>query len=108
MPARLNPAPDKALERPRIVRPGDDNFPTTAALRTLLRDRGMIEEPDSPPATIGPAPALRSSGPRAPQFTLGKTQRGTLDVDLARLIAYKCLIQGSAGAGKSMALRHII
>ena len=108
MPARLHPAPDKALERPRIVRPGDDNFPTTPALRTLLRDRGMIEEPDPPPATTARAGSSPAPSLKGPRFTLGKTPRGTLDVDLSRLIAYKCLIQGSAGAGKSMALRHII
>ncbi|MDD2862927.1 MAG: DUF87 domain-containing protein, partial [Acidiphilium sp.] len=68
----------------------------------------MIEEPDPPPATTARAGSSPPPSLKGPRFTLGKTPRGTLDVDLARLIAYKCLIQGSTGAGKSMALRHII
>jgi len=39
---------------------------------------------------------------------LGETDRGTLHLDLNRLLAGRCLIQGSSGAGKSAALRHLI
>lgn len=39
---------------------------------------------------------------------LGETDRGTLHLDLNRLLAGRCLIQGSSGAGKSATLRHLI
>ena len=39
---------------------------------------------------------------------LGETDNGTLHVDLNQLLAGRCLIQGSSGAGKSATLRHLI
>ncbi len=39
---------------------------------------------------------------------LGETDRGTLYLDLNRLLAGRCLIQGSSGAGKSATLRHLV
>jgi hypothetical protein len=46
--------------------------------------------------------------PDGPAIVLGETERGTLHLDLNQLMAGRCLIQGSSGAGKSATLRHLI
>ncbi len=93
---------------PRILRPSDPDFPTTPALQARLRREGRVD--DGAVASFRPRrpDTIPLTKPDGPSFVLGKTERGDLHADLGRLLGYKCLVQGSAGAGKSMALRHII
>ena len=61
----------------------------------------------TPESSARTAPAVLPL-PAGPSIPLGETGCGTLPLDLNRLLAGRCLIQGSSGAGKSATLRHII
>jgi len=98
----------------RLFRRTDPDFPTTQAVQQRLIDAGRVagEGPLAAPAREDVsearlhAPALPV--PDGPSIPLGETGRGTLHLDLNRLLAGRCLIQGSSGAGKSMLLRHLV
>ena len=100
----------------RLFRRNDPDFPTTRAAQRRLIDAGRVEGegPLDPSvrsaAAVRPAPAASPSLPMpdGPSIPLGETDRGTLHLDLNRLLAGRCLIQGSSGAGKSATLRHLI
>ncbi len=98
----------------RLFRRTDPDFPTTQAVQKRLVDAGRVtgEGPLAAPVLEGVtdarlnAPALPV--PDGPSIPLGEIGRGTLHLDLNRLLAGRCLIQGSSGAGKSMLLRHLV
>jgi hypothetical protein len=53
--------------------------------------------------------ALAADNPAADtKVPLGRASTSRLELDLAKLMAGRCLIQGSSGAGKSQTLRRII
>jgi hypothetical protein len=60
-----------------------------------------VERPHAP--CVEPPAATRPAS-----IPLGETDTGTLNLDLQRLLAGRCLIQGSSGAGKSATLRHLV
>ncbi len=113
----------------RVFRRSDPDFPTTSAVQQRLIAAGRVEGegprgrpvPAAAPrlAAMGntasrtPEPSARTVPavpplPAGPSIPLGETGCGTLPLDLNRLLAGRCLIQGSSGAGKSATLRHII
>ncbi len=100
----------------RVFRRSDPDFPTTVAVQKRLvaagrvdgegppcNPRGALEMPPRENVAATPLPI-----PDGPSIPLGETDHGTLHLDLNRLLAGRCLIQGSSGAGKSQTLRHII
>jgi len=108
----------------RLFRRTDPDFPTTKAVQQRLVNAGRVEG-EGPQLICRPAdePSLaadraidaahdaqlpRLTPPAGPSIPLGETDRGTLHLDLNRLLAGRCLIQGSSGAGKSATLRHLI
>ena len=107
------------MDDTRLFRRTDPDFPTTLAVQRHLIAIGRVEgegardsvtgsgraEPATPSTRGTAAPLPIPDGPCIP---LGETDRGTLHLDLNRLLAGRCLIQGSSGAGKSATLRHII
>jgi len=105
------------MDEHRLFRRTDPDFPTTPAMQARLVAAGRVA--DEGPQRRGPdretTVANRESGaaaslpmPDGPSIPLGETDRGTLHLDLNRLLAGRCLIQGSSGAGKSMLLRHLV
>jgi len=101
------------------LRRTDPDFPTTRALQQRLVAAGRVEGegPLAARAAVGTgiaqvartgAPAAASQEPDGPSIPLGETGQGTLHLDLNRMLAGRCLIQGSSGAGKSMLLRHLV
>ena len=99
----------------RLFRRNDPDFPTTRAAQQRLIDAGRVEGEGplarsvrSRAAAMRHAPAASLPMPDGPSIPLGETDRGTLHLDLNRLLAGRCLIQGSSGAGKSATLRHLI
>lgn len=52
-------------------------------------------------------PTARATSP-ANRVPIGHNSRGPLELDLDNILAGRLLIQGSSGAGKSVALRRII
>jgi hypothetical protein len=107
----------------RVFRRTDPDFPITAAVQRRLIADGRVEGEGphrqfptgpaiSPAAPAGSPGKATTSGqipvPDGPSIPLGETDRGTLHLDLNRLLAGRCLIQGSSGAGKSATLRHLI
>jgi hypothetical protein len=100
----------------RVFRRSDPDFPTTVALQRRLIANGRVEgEGPYRQVPIGLATPSRRNAtsaqlpiPDGPAVPLGETDRGTLHLDLNRLLAGRCLIQGSSGAGKSATLRHLI
>ncbi len=108
------------MDDARLFRRTDPDFPVTRAVQQRLVAAGRVEG-EGPLAAcaahastrIGkaedagtPSPALPEPG--GPSIPLGETGHGTLHLDLNRLLAGRCLIQGSSGAGKSMTLRHLV
>jgi len=100
------------MSETRLFRRNDPDFPTTQAVQQRLVDAGRVagEGPLAAPA-LGDVSEARLHAPAlpipdGPSIPLGETDRGTLHLDLNRLLAGRCLIQGSSGAGKSMLLRH--
>lgn len=105
----------------RLFRRTDPDFPVTKAAQQRLVDAGRVEG-ESPlrfakAIDTAMTPACSQAGlppksplpvPEGPSIPLGETDCGTLHLDLNRLLAGRCLIQGSSGAGKSMLLRHLI
>ena len=104
------------MDDARLFRRTDPDFPVTRAVQQRLVKAGRVEG-EGPlaacaahaPTGIGeaedagtPSPTLPEPG--GPSIPLGETRRGTLHLDLNRLLAGRCLIQGSSGAGKSMTL----
>jgi len=114
------------MSETRLFRRDDHDFPTTKATQQRLIDAGRVEgegpnrlpvhlhSPNGMAGSRGLVSRLPSpqSGtpilPDGPSIPLGETDRGTLHLDLNRLLAGRCLIQGSSGAGKSATLRHLI
>jgi hypothetical protein len=104
------------LDDTRTFRRDDPEFPTTPALQSHLAAAGRIEggsprsgRPGAIPANAAtPGGGVQLAIPDSPSVPLGETDRGTLYLDLNRLLAGRCLIQGSSGAGKSATLRHLI
>lgn len=98
----------------RLFRRTDPDFPTTQAVQQRLVDAGRVagEGPLATTAlegvTVAPPHAPALPVPDGPSIPLGETGDGTLHLDLNRLLAGRCLIQGSSGAGKSMLLRHLV
>jgi hypothetical protein len=117
----------------RLFHRSDPDFPTTAILQQRLVAAGRVagEGPLAPPAAAGKvasaSPVRRGLRPTSPpkgrspaalapaqmapppaSIPLGETDGGTLHLDLRRLLAGRCLIQGSSGAGKSATLRHLV
>ncbi len=100
----------------RVFRRSDPDFPTTVALQRRLIANGRVEGEGpyrQPPIGLAArsridATSLQLPIPDGPAVPLGETDRGTLHLDLNRLLAGRCLIQGSSGAGKSATLRHLI
>jgi len=107
----------------RLFRRTDPDFPTTKAVQQRLVHAGRVqgEGPHEPGRTYTAAdrqpvsdgaprgqPLAHLPLPEGPSIPLGETERGTLHLDLNRLLAGRCLIQGSSGAGKSATLRHLI
>ncbi len=103
------------LDMPRMFRRSDPDFPTTKALQERLVAAGRVEG-EGPLFTTGIGRAVpdaqrkttRLPVPDGPAVPLGETAEGTLYLDLAKLLAGRCLIQGSSGAGKSATLRHLV
>ena len=114
------------MSETRLFRRDDHDFPTTKATQQRLIAAGRVEGEGpnrlpvhlhSPNGTAGsrrllsrlpaPQPGMPIV-PDGPSIPLGETDRGTLHLDLNRLLAGRCLIQGSSGAGKSATLRHLI
>ena len=115
------------LDTPRIFRRSDPDFPTTQAVQQRLIAAGQVagEGPlaSTPTHALARAahgntglPGRPTTADVAPQkqaqtaaaVVLGETSHGTLHLDLNKLLAGRCLIQGSSGAGKSATLRHLI
>ncbi len=108
------------MDDARLFRRSDPDFPTTRAVQQRLVDDGRVagEGPLAASSLDRGADAERSVPgephtpalpiPDGPSIPLGETGRGTLHLDLNRLLAGRCLIQGSSGAGKSMLLRHLV
>ena len=109
------------MDDARLFRRTDPDFPTTRAVQQRLVDAGRVDGEGplaSCPASRRAAgasttddattPALVPAIPSGPSIPLGDTGRSTLHLDLNRLLAGRCLIQGSSGAGKSMLLRHLV
>lgn len=113
------------MDDARLFRRGDHDFPTTQAAQKRLIDAGRVEGEGPlaypPPADAGtkeaparPAPdspsiaSPRTCEPDGPSIPLGTAGQGMLHLDLNRLLAGRLLIQGSSGAGKSTALRHLV
>ncbi len=108
------------MDDARLFRRTDPDFPITRAVQQRLVAAGRVEGEGplavrAAAASAGtrqaeqatmPGPALPE--PDGPSIPLGETGRGTLHLDLNRLLAGRCLIQGSSGAGKSMTLRHLV
>ena len=100
----------------RVFRRSDPDFTTTLAVQKRLVVAGRVdgEEPPYIPRGTLEMPTRRDVKaaplpiPDGPSIPLGETDRGTLHLDLNRLLAGRCLIQGSSGAGKSRTLRHNI
>ena len=107
----------------RMFRRTDSDFPTTPGARQRLIEAGRVEGegplarqthaamPPTRPAEHAPDRAASAAVvpvPAGPCVPLGETDGGTLHLDLNRLLAGRCLIQGSSGAGKSATLRHLI
>lgn len=105
------------LDDTRLFRRTDPDFPTTRAVQARLVAAGRVEG-EGPhadaacPQQLGAGSVPRSTPrlpiPDGPSIPLGDTDAGTLHLDLNRLLAGRCLIQGSSGAGKSATLRHLI
>ena len=104
----------------RVFRRSDPDFPTTKAVQAHLVAAGRVEgerpladrKPDgkaSRPLKTS-QPSMPPAPPIAPasSIPLGDSDKGTIHLDLNRLLAGRCLIQGSSGAGKSATLRHIV
>ncbi len=105
------------MDDQRLFRRTDPDFPTTRAAQARLVAAGRVagegplrHGPDHRPgvATRDGGAAVSLPVPDGPSIPLGETEHGTLHLDLNRLLAGRCLIQGSSGAGKSATLRHII
>jgi hypothetical protein len=87
----------------RVFRRSDPDFPTTAALQRRLIANGRVEDegPYRQPTISLATPSrkittsLQLPVPDGPAVPLGETDRGTLHLDLNRLLAGRCLIQGS-------------
>lgn len=100
----------------RAFRRSDPDFPTTLAVQKRLIAAGRVEgegpHVEHPAGLARPARNHAASAerpvPDGPAIPLGETARGTLHLDLNKLLAGRCLIQGSSGAGKSATLRHLI
>ncbi len=105
----------------RLFRRTDPDFPVTKAAQHRLIDAGRVEGegPLRLPTGAGasasgqarPSSSLPSTTlpvPDGPSIPLGETDQGTLHLDLNRLLAGRCLIQGSSGAGKSATVRHLV
>ena len=105
----------------RLFRRTDPDFPITKAAQQRLVDIGRVEGEGParfvmgigaavPPGADRPGATTTATlpVPDGPSIPLGETARGTLHLDLNRLLAGRCLIQGSSGAGKSATLRHLI
>ena len=105
----------------RLFRRTDPDFPVTKAAQQRLVDAGRVDgegparfavglgvamplAADHPSATMKPTLPV----PDGPSIPLGETDQGTLHLGLNKLLAGRCLIQGSSGAGKSATLRHLI
>ena len=105
------------LDNTRLFRRGDPDFPTTPAMQARLVAAGRVEGKGplaqarvqkTAEAVAEPRPESRLPLPAGPSIPLGDSDAGTLHLDLNRLLAGRCLIQGSSGAGKSATLRHLI
>lgn len=105
------------LDDTRLFRRSDPDFPTTRAVQQRLITAGRVagEGPLNPAmlhrtadAMAIPPAGARHPIPAGPSIPLGESDAGTLHLDLNRLLAGRCLIQGSSGAGKSATLRHLI
>ena len=105
------------MDDARLFRRTDPDFPTTRAVQQRLVAAGRVEGegPLAACARVGTgqvvsagAPVSASPEPNEPSIPLGETGHGTLHLDLNRMLAGRCLIQGSSGAGKSMLLRHLV
>ena len=109
------------MDDARLFRRTDPDFPTTRAMQQRLVAAGRVEG-EGPLATHSSmgtgtstsqgvragASVPSSPEPNEPSIPLGETGHGTLHLDLNRMLAGRCLIQGSSGAGKSMLLRHLV
>ena len=96
----------------RLFRRTDADFPVTKAVQQRLIAAGRVEG-EGPARFVGAAASGATVNrslpiPEGPSIPLGETDQGTLHLDLNRLLAGRCLIQGSSGAGKSATLRHLI
>ena len=90
----------------RVFSTTDPDYPTTKAMQSRLMAAGRARQ-EAPAA--GPPPETGAAGEDGrPVIPLGRTATGTMHLDLNRLLAGRLLIQGSSGAGKSEALRHIV
>lgn len=107
------------MDDARLFRRTDPDFPTTRAVQQRLVAAGRVEGegPLAARTVVGTGTGQvakaevslpASSEPDGPGIPLGETSHGTLHLDLNRLLAGRCLIQGSSGAGKSMTLRHLV
>ena len=107
------------MDDARLFRRTDPDFPTTRAVQQRLVAAGRVEGegPLAARASVGVgsgqvagagAPMRASPEPDGPSIPLGEAGHGTLHLDMNRLLAGRCLIQGSSGAGKSMTLRHLV
>ena len=107
------------MDDARLFRRTDPDFPITRAVQQRLVAAGRVEGegPLAARASAGAgtgqvagagAPVRASPEPDGPSIPLGETGHGTLHLDLNRMLAGRCLIQGSSGAGKSMLLRHLV
>ena len=96
----------------RVFRANDADFPTTKAVQDQLRRAGRLIDAHTAPARPAPPPAAEGDDAPAGSFLLGAdagAKRATpLHVSMQRLMAGRCLVQGSSGAGKSWALRRIV
>ena len=102
----------------RAFRPNDSDFPTTKALQQHLSRVGRIADGAAPasdvPSPEPPRQLLDEPAAPADSFVLGLLPKSSrqparpLHVSLPKLMAGRCLIQGSSGAGKSWALRRIV
>jgi hypothetical protein len=90
----------------RIFRRSDPDFPTTPTLQQRLVAAGRVEG-EGPNAPRRTTPLATHEGPA---ICLGHTvgDNDPVHMNLAALLGGRLLIQGSSGAGKSSALRHIV
>lgn len=109
----------------RLFHRSDPDFPTTRAVQQRLIDSGRLAGEGSlarsltpsrsaaaKPSRTAPSPTAQGSPglpvPDGPSISLGQMDRGTLHLDVNRLLAGRCLIQESSSVGKCATLRHLI